>query len=115
MSGQEREALTGEDMIPGYVWCGHSSGPDESMVIILTARAGKRLRLRRLTGPMAGKDIMVSREQLHMAFRPLAMYCARTLVGSGGDTYDPVCELPHGHEGRCRSSSAVDQHRLGAA
>jgi hypothetical protein len=102
------------EMIPGYVWCGHWSGPTESMVIILTARAGKRMRLRRLTGSMAGKDIMVTREQLHNAFRPLSMHCARTLIGSGGDTYDPVCELPGGHDGPCRSSSAIDQHRIGA-
>jgi hypothetical protein len=34
------------------------------------------------------------------------------MVGSGGDTYDPVCELPPGHVGRCMSSTAVDQHGL---
>lgn len=38
--------------------------------------------------------------------------CNRTMVGSGGDTYDPVCELPEGHRGLCRSRSAVDQHKL---
>lgn len=27
--------------------------------------------------------------------------CDRLLVGQGGDTYDPTCGLPRGHEGRC--------------
>lgn len=101
------------EMIAGYVWCGHGEARDRQ-VIIVTARRGKRLRLRRLTGPRASSEIMVSADQLHAAFRPLAMQCARTLVGSGGDTYDPVCELPSGHAGPCRSSSAIDQHRIGA-
>lgn len=34
------------------------------------------------------------------------------MLGSGTDTYDPVCELPKGHDGPCKSSAAVDQHRL---
>jgi hypothetical protein len=34
------------------------------------------------------------------------------MVGSGTDTYDPVCELPEGHDGFCKSSTATDQHRL---
>jgi hypothetical protein len=101
------------EIIPGYVWCGRGSGM-ESQVIIVTARKGKRLRLRRLTTSQAGKEIMVTREQLQQAFRPLAMQCARTMIGSGGDTYDPVCELPGAHGGSCRSSSAIDQHRIGA-
>jgi hypothetical protein len=104
--------MSDDAIIPGYVWCGHGSAKT-GQVIILTARKGKRLRLRRLTGPMAGKEIMVSREQLCAALRPLAMQCAGSMIGSGGDTYDPVCELPARHEGPCRSSSAIDQHRIG--
>lgn len=38
--------------------------------------------------------------------------CGKIMVGSGTDTYDPVCELPHGHTGACKSSSAIDQHRI---
>jgi hypothetical protein len=38
--------------------------------------------------------------------------CGRIMVGSGTDTYDPVCELPEGHDGPCKSSTAIDQHRL---
>jgi hypothetical protein len=101
------------EMVPGYVWCGLWSDL-ESQVIIVTARKGKRLRLRRLTTSAAGNEIMVSREQLLLAFRPLAMQCASTMVGSGGDSYDPICELANGHDGPCRSSSAIDQHRIGA-
>lgn len=29
--------------------------------------------------------------------------CSRILVGRGGDTYDPLCVLPQGHEGACSS------------
>lgn len=105
-------AVHSSAMIPGYVWCGHGDAKDQQ-VIVLTARTGKRVRLRRLTGGAAGKEIMVSREQLVAAFRPLAMQCARTMIGSGGDTYDPVCELPIGHNEPCRSSSAIDQYRIG--
>jgi hypothetical protein len=38
--------------------------------------------------------------------------CGRIMVGSGTDTYDPCCELPEGHDGMCKSSSATDQHKL---
>jgi hypothetical protein len=38
--------------------------------------------------------------------------CGRIMVGSGTDTYDPLCELPAGHGGMCKSTAAVDQHRL---
>ncbi len=38
--------------------------------------------------------------------------CGRTMIGSGDDTYDPVCELRDGHDGPCRSTAALDQHRL---
>jgi len=38
--------------------------------------------------------------------------CGRLMVGSGTDTYDPTCELPAGHDGACRSTAAIDQHRL---
>lgn len=38
--------------------------------------------------------------------------CGQVMVGSGTDTYDPLCELPQGHEGPCKSSAATDQHRL---
>jgi hypothetical protein len=38
--------------------------------------------------------------------------CGRLMVGSGGDSWDPSCELPDGHAGVCRSRSAIDQHRL---
>jgi hypothetical protein len=31
--------------------------------------------------------------------------CGRLMVGSGPDTYDPVCELPIGHEPPCKSST----------
>lgn len=34
------------------------------------------------------------------------------MVGSGTDTYDPVCELPDGHRGFCKSTAAIDQHRI---
>lgn len=38
--------------------------------------------------------------------------CDRIMVGSGTDTYDPTCDLPEGHDGSCKSTAAVDQHRL---
>lgn len=39
--------------------------------------------------------------------------CGRVMVGLGGDTFDPVCELPGGHEGVCKSTDAVDAaHKL---
>lgn len=38
--------------------------------------------------------------------------CGSVMVGSGTDTYDPICELPAGHSGPCKSTAAVDQHRL---
>lgn len=38
--------------------------------------------------------------------------CGRIMVGSGSDTYDPICELPEGHKRACRSRAAIDQHRL---
>lgn len=28
--------------------------------------------------------------------------CGRLLVGQGGDTWDPICTQPSGHEGRCQ-------------
>lgn len=39
--------------------------------------------------------------------------CDRIMVGSGGDTYDPTCDLRAGHRDVCRSTAAIDQHRLG--
>lgn len=33
------------------------------------------------------------------------------MVGCGGDTYDPTCELPKGHDGWCKSTSGVGQHK----
>lgn len=41
-----------------------------------------------------------------------ASRCDRIMVGSGTDTYDPTCDRPTGHEGFCKSSAAVDQHRI---
>jgi hypothetical protein len=41
--------------------------------------------------------------------------CSRIMVGSGGDSWDPTCELREGHDGMCMSSSAIDQHRLPSA
>jgi hypothetical protein len=38
--------------------------------------------------------------------------CGRLMIGSGTDTYDPVCELREGHRGQCKSTAAIDQHRL---
>lgn len=38
--------------------------------------------------------------------------CGRIMIGSGGDTYDPICVLPDRHRGACRSASAIDQYRL---
>lgn len=38
--------------------------------------------------------------------------CGRLMLGSGSDTYDPICELPAGHAGVCKSTAAIDQHRL---
>lgn len=38
--------------------------------------------------------------------------CGRIMVGSGTDTYDPICELISGHRGSCKSTTAIDQHRL---
>lgn len=43
---------------------------------------------------------------------PEPQICERLMIGSGGDTWDPTCELPEGHEGSCKSSSAIDQNRL---
>ena len=39
-------------------------------------------------------------------------WCGRVMVGSGTDTYDPICQLPKGHDGSCKSTAAIDQHRL---
>ena len=41
--------------------------------------------------------------------------CGRVMVGSGTDTYDPICQLPAGHGGECKSTAATDQHRIGPA
>lgn len=41
--------------------------------------------------------------------------CGRIMVGSGNDTYDPICELHAGHDGFCKSTAATDQHRLAVA
>lgn len=38
--------------------------------------------------------------------------CGQIMVGSGGDTYDPCCELPPDHDGPCLSCTAIDQHRI---
>lgn len=38
--------------------------------------------------------------------------CGRVMVGSGGDTYDPICEMPQGHSGGCKSSAAVGHQQL---
>lgn len=38
--------------------------------------------------------------------------CGRIMVGSGTDTYDPICELPEAHSGPCKSTAAIDQNRL---
>lgn len=38
--------------------------------------------------------------------------CGRIMIGSGTDTYDPICDLPDGHDGCCKSSAAIDQHRF---
>lgn len=38
--------------------------------------------------------------------------CGRIMVGSGTDTYDPICELVEGHVGPCKSTAARDQHRI---
>jgi hypothetical protein len=38
--------------------------------------------------------------------------CGRIMVGSGGDTYDPICDLREGHDGRCMSTAATDQLKL---
>lgn len=40
------------------------------------------------------------------------MKCKRLMVGSGTDTYDPICDLPEGHRGPCHSSDAIDQYKL---
>ncbi len=41
--------------------------------------------------------------------------CGQVMVGSGPDTYDPVCELLAGHAGWCMSTAAIGQHRLDQA
>jgi hypothetical protein len=33
-------------------------------------------------------------------------------LGSGGDTYDPLCELLTGHLGPCKSTAAIDQFKI---
>lgn len=38
--------------------------------------------------------------------------CGSLMVGSGSDTYDPICDLPDGHSGPCKSKAALDQHRI---
>lgn len=45
----------------------------------------------------------------HVAKWPV---CGSIMLGSGGDSWDPTCELPSGHKGTCKSSSATDQNRL---
>lgn len=67
VSGSEKDPAM-SDILTGDVWCGHG---DASFVRvqIVTARAGKRIRLRRLTGAKAGSEIMVEEDQLRSAFR----------------------------------------------
>ncbi len=38
--------------------------------------------------------------------------CGALMLGSGTDAYDPLCELPRGHRGPCRSTAAIDQRRI---
>ncbi len=40
--------------------------------------------------------------------------CGAMMIGSGTDTYDPLCELPRLHRPPCRSTAAIDQHRIAA-
>ncbi len=46
-----------------------------------------------------------------LALQPTDTVCGRLMVGRGSDTYDPMCQLPHGHEGSCRAVDDDDQHR----
>lgn len=56
------------DILVGDVWCSKDE-PATHRVLILSCRKGRRIRLRRLTGTAAGKEIRVSEDQLRMAFR----------------------------------------------
>lgn len=38
--------------------------------------------------------------------------CGRIMLGSGGDTFDPSCDLAKGHDGVCKSRAAIDQNRI---
>jgi hypothetical protein len=38
--------------------------------------------------------------------------CERLMIGSGSDSYDPICDLPDRHDGGCRSTAAKDQNWL---
>lgn len=45
--------------------------------------------------------------------KPDVARCGRIMIGSGGDSWDPTCDLPDpNHMGACYSFSATDQHRL---
>jgi hypothetical protein len=43
------------------------------------------------------------------------MRCGLIMVGSGGDAWDPTCDLPESHPGVCKSYDAIDQHKLSRA
>jgi hypothetical protein len=56
------------DILVGDVWCSKDD-PASQRVLIVTCRPGRRIRLRRLTGRAAGKEILVHEDQLRAAFR----------------------------------------------
>lgn len=67
---------------PGGLLCPHCF---DRQAVKRTARPGKRVRLRRLSPPsLAGKEILVSRDQLAAAFKP----AGRAALASREETTD---------------------------
>jgi hypothetical protein len=88
------------DVLRGDVWCSKDA-ERSSKVRIVTCRAGRRIRLRRLTGRAAGKEILVTEDQLRAAFQYEGVACGRLVVDPVGEEW--ACELARGHEPPCLS------------
>jgi hypothetical protein len=54
-------------------------------------------------------EVFVNGEQVEVNKPSL---CGRIMVGSGTDSYDPVCVLASGHLGSCKSPTAIDHRRI---
>jgi hypothetical protein len=74
---------------PDFAFCYPTGGPGTQGMIELLAEAGVPHVIQELPVPKPGPQIV--------AYQP----CNRVLVGRGTDTWDPMCALPDGHDGRC--------------